>query len=214
MISYERNCIFVHIPKTGGTSIESVIWPGARSERELWMGFVAPMHNKYQTGGLQHLLARQIRMEVGDDIFARAFKFTIVRNPWERAVSQFCYMARRADLREFVGLEAEASFDRYLERISSRLHVQWQEQADFVLDENGDMLVDFVGRFETLAADAARIFERVGSPGAALPHENKGIHEPYQAYYDDARRERVAEMYQRDIRLFGYTFGTPGAPEV
>ncbi len=44
------------------------------------MGTGDTNHNKYQTGGLQHLLASQIQKEVGDEIFEKFFKFTIVRN--------------------------------------------------------------------------------------------------------------------------------------
>ena len=51
MISYKHNCIFVHIPRTGGTSIENIIWPSKkdRVEDNLSMGFVQPFYNKYQT---------------------------------------------------------------------------------------------------------------------------------------------------------------------
>ena len=62
MLSHKYKCIFVHIPKCGGSSIENILWPDKedRKESNLWMGFISKYHNKYQTGGLQHLQARQI----------------------------------------------------------------------------------------------------------------------------------------------------------
>ena len=129
MISHGHRCIFVHIPKTGGTSIEDVIWPDTRMEEHLWMGFVSKYRNKYQTGGLQHLLARQIRQEVGADIFDDYFKFAVVRNPWDRAVSQYSYTKIRTDLHDLIGMTEDTSFSEYLNRIAeSNEHVQWQPQ--------------------------------------------------------------------------------------
>lgn len=94
MLFRKHNAIFIHFPKTGGSSIEDMIWPDidSRSEEDLWKGFVRPFYNKYQTGGLQHLCAHQIRDEVGRDFFRDAYKFTMVRNPWDKVVSQFVFM--------------------------------------------------------------------------------------------------------------------------
>jgi hypothetical protein len=205
MISHPHRCIFVHIPKCGGSSIEDIIWPIAeRTEANLWMGFVRPMHNKLQTGGLQHLLARQIRDEVGRDVFGSYFKFTFVRNPWDKAVSQFLYlMQSRPDLREFAAIRENASFEEYLERIRLRKHVQWQEQIDFLHDENGQMLVDFVGRFESFERDARDIVSRLGINLTSLPHTNRSDRTGFQGYTAEAR-ERIADMYAADIAAFGY----------
>lgn len=134
MISQERECIFVHIPKCAGTSIESVIWPGPRDESQLWMGFVDSFHNDYQTGGLQHLKAHQVRHHVGAETFGRFFKFAFVRHPYDRALSQYGYMQRRPDLRRFLGMSDDATFSQYLDLIQQTVHVQWEPQHSFCFD--------------------------------------------------------------------------------
>src|SRR5437764_1415016 len=95
VISDTYSCIFVHIPKCGGSSIETVLWPGSRTVADLWMGFVDEFHNPHQTGGLQHLHAAQIRAEVGKQRFDAYLKFAFVRNPFDRIVSQFASMRER-----------------------------------------------------------------------------------------------------------------------
>lgn len=170
------------------------------------MGFVEPHRNRHQTGGLQHLLARQIRSEVGEDRFASYFKFAVVRNPFDRLVSQYCHTRDRVDLRAFLRMPKDASFDEYLERIRARRHVQWEPQCSFLFDEDGTLLVDFVGRFERLAEDAAEIFARLGLDGAALPHANRSQRSPYRDYYRDDLRRQVEEMYGEDLARLDYEF--------
>jgi Sulfotransferase family len=206
VISHEHRCIFVHIPRCGGTSIERVIWPGERSEAELWMGFVDPYRNRHQTGGLQHLLAPQIRQEVGIGVFSEYFKFAFVRNPFDRAVSQFSYMRERPDLRAFIGMPEDASFADYLSLIRRKRHVQWEPQTSFVLDADGSPLVDFVGRFESLPSDARAVFERLGIGDAVLPHENRSERAAYSQYYTDESRGEIEDLYADDLVRFGYGF--------
>jgi hypothetical protein len=208
VISHAHRCIFVHIPRTGGTSIENVIWPGERTEADLWMGFVSKYRNKYQTGGLQHLLATQIRREVGDGLFTAYFKFTFVRNPWDRAVSQYMLTRRRKDLQEYIGMSGGDSFERYLELISRREHVQWTPQHRFIFDGEGRLLVDYVGRFESLERDAAGVFERIGV-GGALPHAHATERLSTATYYNRCTIERVAQIYAQDIEVFGYSGAAP-----
>jgi predicted nucleotidyltransferase len=206
MISYSHKCIFIHIPKTAGTSLENVIWPSKRTEANLWMGFIDKFNNKYQTGGLQHLLSRQIRDEVGEKIHKKYYKFCFVRNPWDKAVSQFSYMSKRKSLQKYIGMKPNDSFKKYLALIKRKRHIQWEPQVSFIKDENGESLVDFIGRFENYDKDAKTILAKLNIVNAKIPHDKKSVRTHYAKYYDDESIEMVNEMYAQDIKEFGYKY--------
>lgn len=206
MISHRHRCIFIHIPKCGGGTIEELIWGWPRKTSDLWMGFVSTHENKYQTGGLQHLLGRQVREEVGAETYGAYFKFSMVRNPWDRAWSQFHYMKARPDLMEYIGMREHDGFRTYLDLIPRRLHVQWEQQHRFVLDDNGDLIVDHVGRFENFSAEVHSVLRRLGIDCGGLPHLNRSEHAPYRDAYSAEEIDMVRSLYAKDIELFGYTF--------
>jgi hypothetical protein len=81
-------------------------------------------------------------------------------------------------------------------------------QSNSVYDMDGRMLVDYVGRYESLEADFAEIMERVGL-NLKLPHLNPTRHRDYRSYYSTATRDRVAELWAVDIENFGYAFDPP-----
>lgn len=213
MISHDKKCIFIHIPKCGGTSVEDVIWPKeqGRTEDDLWMGFVSRFENKYQTGGLQHLLAWQVREQVGRDIFRAYYKFAFVRNPWDRIVSQFSYMQQRPDLMDYLGMTSDTEFKTYLELIRLKEHVQWMPQVRFLLDHDGSVLVDRIGRLESFDEDCAQIFTALGLPIDQLPgHVNRSKRQAFHTYYsDDEAIEAVADIFSEDISFLGYEFVDP-----
>lgn len=213
MISHDKKCIFIHIPKCGGTSIEDVIWPKdqGRTENDLWMGFVNRFENKYQTGGLQHLLARQVREEVGRDVFSDYYKFAFVRNPWDRIVSQFAYMQQRPDLMDYLGMTAETEFKAYLDLIRLKEHVQWMPQVRFLLDQDGSVLVDRIGRLESFNEDCAQIFAALGLTLDQLPgHANRSKRHSFRYYYSDRESiDMVADLFAEDVDYLGYEFVDP-----
>lgn len=215
MLSHKHKCIFVHIPKCGGTSIENLIWPekSDRTTSNLWMGLERPNYNKYQTGGLQHLLASQIRQEVGDTTFNSYFKFAIVRNPWDKAVSQFEYMKKRKDLREFIGMSEDDTFKKYLYLIQDTVHVQWESQHKFLLDEAHNQIVDYIGRFETFENAVNAILDKLGFRRTLfginvrkIPHSNKGQRASYKNYYDSESKKIIDKVYEYDIDLLKYSY--------
>jgi hypothetical protein len=176
------------------------------------MGFVDKYHNQYQTGGLQHLLATQIRTEVGTELFSIYYKFSIVRNPWDKAVSQFSSMDTRGDLRDFIEMKKGGSFKTYLELIGKKRHVQWEPQVRFLHDSNGDLLVDYIGRYESFADSVFHVLNAIGVSVNAIPHENASRRGPYEQYYDAESREMIAAMYAADIEAFGYSFDAKRGP--
>ncbi len=206
MISHKYRCIFIHIPRCGGASIENLIWPGQRNPEDLWMGFVDKYHNKYQTDGLQHLLSQQIREEIGQELHDSYYKFTMVRNPWDKLVSQYCYISKRPDLCAFIGMKQDDCFKKYLSLIRKRTHVQWELQVDFLKDINGDSLVDYVGRFENYNQSVLNVLGKLGINKKKIPHINRSKRKPYSSYYDSESIELVNELYASDIEEFGYCY--------
>jgi len=177
------------------------------------MGFTSQFENPYQTGGLQHLFTRHIRDAVGEDVFRNYFKFSFVRNPWDKAVSQFSYMQRRRDLQAYIGMKKRDSFVRYLELIQKKTHVQWNLQYEFLHDVNGNLEVDFLGRYERYEEDVREATARLGLNTETIPHERKTPHRPYDEYYDKETREIVGALYQKDIQTFQYTFRNESSDE-
>lgn len=232
MISHEHQCIFVHIPKTAGTSIEHAIWGKEHFHQENFYGFPNP----YQTGDLQHLKAFQMQQIVSKKTFNKYFTFSFVRNPWARAVSQYFYtMKIRDDLRELLNLPSQATFTEYvhtLEKvhfnphsfINSRykilrklpftiypvLHIQWERQYTFVKDSLGEDMVDFIGRFENLRQDFQHVCKKIGLQ-ASLPHRDQGVKRQkihYSSYYTSTTQKIISNIYAKDIELFEYEFET------
>jgi hypothetical protein len=214
MISHPHRCIFIHIPKNGGASIERLIWSESdRTEENLWMGFVSSQQNKYQTGALQHLFASNVIKAVSKEVYEEYFTFSMVRNPWDRAVSQFIYLHRRPDLQRFLGADHRTSFPEYLELIVQKPHVHWQPQYLFLTDAAGQSIVDYVGRFEEYEASVKEMMVKVcgkperpdGSP-LNIPHVNKSSRDNYWMYYENQTIDTVAKIYQEDIQRYGYSF--------
>lgn len=216
MICRDRKLIFIHIPKTGGTSIEDLLWPQPRRVEDLWGGQVAPGRNKYQTGGLQHLTARQIRLEVGDDLFNRCWRFALVRDPVDRLISQYNYLNRRGDLRRLLGLGPDRTFSLYLQRIQAAEHVQWKPQVAFLFDDDGAPLAKWFA-LERIGDDFPEIARRTGSGATRLTHSNKSTQRkgprarPLLRREDlsDAELRMIDELFRDDFERLNYP--RPGA---
>ncbi|MFC3101916.1 sulfotransferase family 2 domain-containing protein [Altererythrobacter lauratis] len=234
MISHPHRCVFVHVPKTGGQSVESVFLAlhGLSWEDRRPLLLYANDDPAKGPDRMAHLLAREYVAlgHIDPAQFAGYFKFAFVRNPWARLVSEFEYRqnSHLPTFEQFVDARL-AQLDSFSDH--SRHIVP---QTDCVTDENGNYIVDFIGRFETLAQDFATMARHLNLPSEQLPHRNKSgkprkaglldrllgrgrapaTKRPWQGYYTPALRDRIGAFYAEDIARFGYSFdrGHSAAP--
>jgi hypothetical protein len=76
----------------------------------------------------------------------------------------------------------------------------------WLCDNRGNLLADFIGRYERLERDASIICTKLRLPFCNLPFLNTSKHDYYGSYYDDATKRRVAQAYGEDLELFCYRF--------
>jgi hypothetical protein len=114
-----------------------------------------------------------------------------------------------ADAARQATVKSLGSFERYLAWVVATPHPfakgATKFQKDALTDAEDRLLVDFVGRYETLTSDFAQVCDHLQLQ-VELPHVNKSAHRDYRAYYSEHTRQLVAEHFAADISLFGYTF--------
>lgn len=233
MISHHHKCIFVHIPKCAGKSIEHVFLDRLDLDWRTRAPLLLRPNDRPELGPprLAHLKAHEyVRYKyVTQQQFDEYFKFSFVRNPWSRVVSMYKYMGfqKRYHFKKFV--MSELAGDLWNQRY-------WfvGPQSEFLYAPSGELSVDFVGKFEHLQTGFNEVCHRLNLPQTQLRRVNwLEKQEPalpfmpqrlstyilsrrarrlaphqrsYEDYYDSESMNMVAKLYESDIRLFGYRF--------
>lgn len=184
--------MFVHVPKTGGLSIEkSLGLTIARTVGKFRRNF--KNEGQYSLGHID-VRKRLRRGIISKEFYESAFKFCFCRNPFDRAVSHYFYArAKHPDI-----LNPETSFldwTRNLEGYGK--HFQCQS---WYVDE---IEFNFIGRFERLENDFNRVKELTGLSGS-LVKTNTTNHKHYSEYYNEESTDNVAKFYEKDFKRFGY----------
>lgn len=192
LISHKHKCIFVHISKTGGTSLEHALF---QSEGIDITDMLTDDNNiEYPE---KHLSAVQYR-ETNPDIFNEYFKFAIVRNPWDRLVSNY-FWHKQIELQPVCDL----SFEDYIDFVDE--NVTQYHQYGKVCDRN-TIIIDKIYTFERIQRSYADICNQLGLDVTTIPVANKTNHKRYTEYYSPIVSKRVAHMFRVDIDMFNYEY--------
>lgn len=203
-----RPFIFVHIPKCAGTSIEAVLLPIVTSHQH-FKDLSEADRSLYWLPGKKALQHSKLRAYGRDYPLKDYFKFAFVRNPWDRAISQINYLRTKAQAPLFREKTFKQQVWAYCNtRTRIWAHNLGLSQTDYLLGKSGKMEVDFVGRFESLAADFRSICQRMSiDPVPSIPHVfNSKRQEHYSVFYDEESAEWIRRRFASDIDAFGYTF--------
>lgn len=180
--------IFIHINKTAGTSIGRAIGLPVKD----------------------HLTAREVIARIGSQKWNQAYKFTVVRNPWDKVVSHYEYRrkknktqiaARRISFSDWVKMTYGKNKDTFYYNNPR----SFQPQVEWLKDTDGIVLMDYIIRFEAIEEGFEQVRKTIGLE-ARLPHLNASKRADYREYYDDETRGIVAHWFREDIEAFSYEF--------
>jgi hypothetical protein len=200
MISFQKRFLFVHIPKTAGNSIQSILRDYSEDELVALRGEQDGIERfglrnpKYKIK--KHSTLAEYKAALGEAQFSGLHKFTCVRNPWDRMVSYY-----------FTPTQNRAAWDRkkFREAIVKAPSVADYLRLDKV-EEDPFGNVDYIMRFENLADDFRTVCGTLGISPTTLPRYNRSSREHYSKYYDDELRELVCARFAAEIEHFGYIF--------
>lgn len=178
MISKKHRCIFIHIPKCAGTSIEHFLYGEEFISSHLCHSLCVG-YDKSRNIWMQHATAEQIKKYYTDK-FDEYFKFAVVRNPWSKMLSDYFWMIKELNLsannsfEDFLLLKNEFNTERLrFPAKSPRSRVDHLlPQYKFIYDKDEKKLVDQICKFESLHSDFNNVCEIIGLPKDSLTHQN------------------------------------------
>ena len=206
IISKRHKFIFTAIPKTGTHSVRRALREHLAEGDHEQVGLFVQKRLPFAVLaalGHGHISLMQVRPFLGEEEFAACLKFSFVRNPFDRFVS-YCAFVTRED-GEFLRRPREV-MRHFLFKERPLDHLLFQPQHTFVTDGEGRLLVDMVGRVEEMQLCYDAICDRIGVPRSILDKINSTEHGKFREYYDAELVEGVADIYGRDLELFGYSF--------
>lgn len=213
MISHKHKCIFIHIPKNAGMSIYTFFFPGVQfhydnPDFERLFGW-CPKRKIH----MQHATAKQLLETnlITEKQWKEYYKFTFVRNPWDRAYSDFIFVQNfsgvKGSFRDFI--LKRGNFESILNDNSNSKYLgdHLLPQTSF-FDLEGIYKPDNIGRFENFEVDIQIVLSNLGIDNKFNIHSNssKIRFKDYSNFYTDSKRDLIDHMYSEDIKRLNYIF--------
>jgi hypothetical protein len=215
IISHRHKFIFFAVPKTATHTIREALRPHlGPDDWEQQVLFAETSLPFPEIAALRHghIGATEIAPHLDADIWRDYFKFGFVRNPFDRFIST-CFFFNR-DNPNFAA-SAMAFMKERLSRRRFQQRVLVRPQHLQLCGSDGEIALDFVGRYENLQQSYDTICERLGLPSTELGRKNESKHSRYVDYYqDDDLRKQVADFYAEDLRRFAYDMPSGATDEV
>lgn len=208
MICKKHKIIFLHIPKTGGTTVEKMILPNHSFSAEPDHSNLCGWDDRF--GWLNHLTMDQIIELCPYLDLSEYLVFTVVRNPWDRLVSEYHWKRSISDLQirffEYVRLlylgETEAIQKNYRSPIAFEQHIR--PQASYFLQSIEGVVK--VLRFENFEHEVMQMLRECCVNIELLPRIRTSSHAHYTHYYNSCTIDMVGNLYLDDIKRFGYSY--------
>lgn len=192
----DHRCIFVHIPKCAGISISRSLFG--------------------ENFDATHRSLNEYLKILGPRKFKSYFKFTVVRNPYDRLVSAYCFL-KKGGMNEQDKNWAEKNlspyddFDTFVKKWVNQKNIQTQihfhPQSSFICLQKNQPGMDFIGYYENLEADFQHVCQKLNFNSTLLAmNRNSTKGKDFREYYTDETRAIVADVYADDIKVLGYDF--------
>jgi len=193
----DRRMLFIHVPKTAGVSVQHSLF-----------GRVLFLHESL----------RQFELAFTQGQLASLFKFTFVRNPWDRLVSAWTFLHEGGysdqDREWYAGHLAQfPDFESFVlqwlaREDTERSYIHFKPQVHFLKNGRGRLELDFVGRFENLTCDFERLARFLGCAAVLESHNRTRSRRAssYREYYTPKSADVVGQVYREDVQTFGYEF--------